>query len=37
VPIQLADGDAIYIGSLLVTFRVRAAAMSTDTHARPAR
>jgi DNA-binding winged helix-turn-helix (wHTH) protein len=37
VPIPLADGDAIYIGSLLVTFRVRAAAMSTDTLARPAR
>jgi DNA-binding winged helix-turn-helix (wHTH) protein len=37
VPIQLADGDAIYIGSLLVTFHVRPGAMSTDTHARPAR
>jgi DNA-binding winged helix-turn-helix (wHTH) protein len=37
VPIQLADGDAIYIGALLVTFHVRAEAMSTDTHARPAR
>jgi DNA-binding winged helix-turn-helix (wHTH) protein len=37
VPIQLADGDAIYIGSLLVTFHVRAGAMSTDTHAWPAR
>jgi DNA-binding winged helix-turn-helix (wHTH) protein len=37
VPTQLADGDAIYIGSLLVTFHVRAGAMSTDTHARPAR
>jgi DNA-binding winged helix-turn-helix (wHTH) protein len=36
-PIQLADGDAIYIGSLLVTFHVRAGAMSTDTQARPAR
>ena len=36
-PIQLADGDAIHIGSLLVTFHVRAGAMSTDTHARPAR
>ena len=36
-PIQLADGDAIHIGSLLVTFHVRAGAMSTVTHARPAR
>ena len=36
-PIQLADGDAIYIGSLLVTFHVRAGAMSTETQARPAR
>lgn len=36
-PITLADGDAIYIGSLLVTFHVRAGAMSTDTLARPAR
>jgi DNA-binding winged helix-turn-helix (wHTH) protein len=35
-PIQLADGDAIYIGSLLVTFHVRAGAMSTDTLAQPA-
>src|SRR4051812_8694365 len=35
--IQLADGDAIYIGALLVTFHLRAEAMSTDTHARPAR
>ena len=35
-PIELADGDAIHIGSLLVTFHVRAGAMSTDTHARPA-
>jgi DNA-binding winged helix-turn-helix (wHTH) protein len=35
-PIQLADGDAIYIGSLLVTFHVRAGAMSTETQARPA-
>ena len=37
VPITLADGDAIYIGSLLVTFHVRAGAMSTDTLARPER
>lgn len=36
-PIHLADGDAIYIGSLLVTFHVRARLMSTDTQARPAR
>jgi DNA-binding winged helix-turn-helix (wHTH) protein len=35
-PIQLADGDAIHIGSLLVTFHVRALLMSTDTQARPA-
>jgi DNA-binding winged helix-turn-helix (wHTH) protein len=34
-PIQLADGDAIGIGSLLLTFHVRVA-MSTDTQARPA-
>ena len=33
-PIQLADGDAIHIGSLLVTFHVRALLMSTDTQAR---
>ena len=37
VPIELADGDAIYIGSLLVTFRVHAGPMSTDTQAHPAR
>jgi DNA-binding winged helix-turn-helix (wHTH) protein len=36
-PIRLADGDAIYFGSLLVTFHVRARLMSTDTEARPAR
>jgi DNA-binding winged helix-turn-helix (wHTH) protein len=36
-PIPLADGDAIHIGSLLVTFHVRAGAMSTETQARPAR
>ena len=34
-PVQLADGDAIRIGSLLVTFHVRALLMSTDTQARP--
>ena len=33
-PIQLADGDAIHIGYLLVTFHVRALLMSTDTQAR---
>lgn len=31
VPIELADGDAIGIGSLLITFHVRAFPMSTDT------
>jgi DNA-binding winged helix-turn-helix (wHTH) protein len=31
-PVRLADGDAIRIGSLLLTFRARGAAMSTDTH-----
>jgi DNA-binding winged helix-turn-helix (wHTH) protein len=34
-PVQLADGDTILIGSLLVTFHVRALLMSTDTQARP--
>jgi len=34
-PVQLADGDAIHIGSLLVTFHIQALIMSTDTHARP--
>ena len=34
-PVSLADGDAIHIGSLLVTFHVRARLMSTDTQARP--
>jgi DNA-binding winged helix-turn-helix (wHTH) protein len=34
-PVPLADGDAIHIGSLLVTFHVRARLMSTDTQARP--
>jgi pSer/pThr/pTyr-binding forkhead associated (FHA) protein len=32
-PVQLADGDAIRIGSQLVTFRTRALAMSTETQA----
>lgn len=36
-PVPLADGDAIRIGSLLVTFHVRAFMVSTDTHAQPAR
>ena len=36
-PVRLADGDAIRIGSLLVTFHVRALAMSTVTEVRPAR
>ena len=30
-PIQLADGDAIHIGSLLVTFHARAPQQSTET------
>jgi DNA-binding winged helix-turn-helix (wHTH) protein len=30
-PVQLADGDAIRIGSLLVTYRARSLMMSTDT------
>jgi len=30
-PVKLADGDAIRIGSLLVTFRSRSLMMSTDT------
>jgi DNA-binding winged helix-turn-helix (wHTH) protein len=33
LPVPLADGDAIHIGSLLVTFHVRALLMSTDTQA----
>jgi len=35
-PIKLADGDAIRIGSLLLTFRGRALMMSTDTQTLPA-
>jgi DNA-binding winged helix-turn-helix (wHTH) protein len=31
--VPLADGDTIHIGSLLVTFHVRASLMSTDTQA----
>jgi DNA-binding winged helix-turn-helix (wHTH) protein len=34
-PVPLADGDAIRIGALLLTFRVRALVMSTDTQVRP--
>src|SRR5262245_12567415 len=34
-PVSLADGDAIRIGSLLVTFRRRPVAMSTETQAPP--
>jgi len=34
-PVQLADGDAIRIGSLLLTFHMRALVMSTDTQMRP--
>jgi pSer/pThr/pTyr-binding forkhead associated (FHA) protein len=30
-PVQLADGDAIHIGSLLVTFHVRVPQGSTET------
>jgi DNA-binding winged helix-turn-helix (wHTH) protein len=36
-PIQLADGDAIRIGSLLLTFHLQPLAMSTDTQVRPTR
>jgi DNA-binding winged helix-turn-helix (wHTH) protein len=35
-PIPLTDGDAIHIGSQLVTFHVRALMMSTETQARRA-
>ena len=35
LPVQLADGDAIHIGSLLVTFHVRGPG-STETHEQPA-
>ena len=35
-PVQLADGDAIRIGSLLLTFRVRAPDGSTETQAQTA-
>ena len=34
-PVRLADGDAIRIGSVLVTFHVRGLLVSTDTQARP--
>jgi pSer/pThr/pTyr-binding forkhead associated (FHA) protein len=35
-PVQLADGDSIRIGSLLLTFHVRGTAGSTETQAQPA-
>ncbi len=34
-PVQLADGDSIRIGSLLVTFRVRVPSGSTETQVAP--
>ena len=34
-PVQLEDGDALRLGSLMLTFRVRAGVMSTDTHGQP--
>jgi DNA-binding winged helix-turn-helix (wHTH) protein len=34
-PVQLADGDSIRIGSLLVSFHVRAPSGSTETHVQP--
>jgi pSer/pThr/pTyr-binding forkhead associated (FHA) protein len=34
-PVQLADGDAIRIGSLLLSFHVSALVVSTDTQVRP--
>jgi len=34
-PVQLADGDAIRIGSVLVTFHVRGRLGPTDTHEEP--
>lgn len=34
-PVQLADGDSIRFGSLLVTFHVRAPSGSTETEAQP--
>jgi DNA-binding winged helix-turn-helix (wHTH) protein len=36
-PVQLADGDAIRIGSLLLTFHLHASSMSTETQAQPER
>ncbi len=33
-PVQLADGDVIHIGSLLITFHVRALQVSTETQGR---
>ena len=34
-PVQLADGDSIRIGSLLVTFHVRVPSGSTETQVQP--
>ena len=36
-PVPLADGDEIHVGSVLVTFCMRALLLSTDTQAQPAR
>jgi pSer/pThr/pTyr-binding forkhead associated (FHA) protein len=36
-PIQLVDGDSIHIGALLLTFRVRTRATTTDTQPEVAR
>ena len=35
-PVHLSDGDAIHIGSVLVTYHVRTAPMSTETQTQPA-
>ena len=34
--VALADGDALHIGALILTFHRRPPLPSTDTHARPA-
>ncbi len=34
-PVQLADGDSIRFGSLLVTFHVRETLGATETHVQP--
>ncbi len=36
-PVALADGDALRIGSMLLTFHVRVRSTTTDTMARPSR